>query len=303
MAENDTTEIDQLASEVENIKLAPSVKESLTTTVLSWNINGPGKAEPRKQMLKTVIKKVNPDVMLLQETKKSIVEFLENNVITEKDYISEAADDKEEAMVIYKKDVFEKVDSSPVNLDKVLKKVIPENETISLKDEKVPVRSRIKERSCVVHLRHILTKREIIFVSYHNIRKGGGDAAVIDMATRVCKIIDTLHKSTKCCVIAGVDFNCSGFDKTPVKVLDYTSTPRRKSKAKVDYYILKKSTENWKEEKVNAYDLFPGDKTKLFERHEKKFTLDEYKKALDHDPLVLPLSVQEEEEEEEEEEE
>lgn len=302
MAANDTTEIDQLASEVEHIKLASSVKEkSLTTTVLSWNINGPGQAEPRKQMLETVINRVDPDVMLLQETKKSIVEFLEkNNVIPEKDYISEAADDKEEAMVIYKKVVFEKVNPSPVNLDKVLKKVISENETISLKDKKVPVRSRIKERSCVVHLRHILTEREIIFVSYHNIRKGGGDAAVIDMATKVCKIIDTLHKSTECCVIAGVDFNCSGFDKTPVKVLDYTSTPRRTSKAKVDYYILKKSTENWKEEKVNAYDLFPGDKTTLFERHKKKFKLDQYKKALDHDPLVLPLSVKEEEEEEEE---
>lgn len=299
MAANDTTKINQLANDFENIKLAPSVKESLTTTVLSWNINGPGKAEPRKQMLKTVIKEVDPDVMLLQETKVGIATFVTHNVIP-KGYIYETAYHPEEAMVIYKKDVFEKVHSSPVNLDTVLKDVITENETITLKDEKVPVRDRIKERSCVVHLRHKHTKREIIFVSYHNIRKGGGKDAVTNMATSVCKIIDKLHKSAKCCVIAGVDFNCSGFDETPVKVLDYTSTPRRESKAKVDYYILKKSTENWKEEKVNAYDLFPGDKTKLFERHKEKFTLDEYKKALDHDPLVLPLSVQEEEEEEEE---
>ena len=291
MAANDTTEIDQLASEVEHIKLASSVKEkSLTTTVLSWNINGLGQAEARKQMLWTVINRVHPDVMLLQETKKGIAKFLIQIVILKEDYISETANDMEEAMVIYKKDVFEKVDPSPVNLDTVLKDVITENETITLKDQKVPVRDRIKERSCVVHLRHIHTKREIIFVSYHNIRKGGGKDAVTNMATSVCKIIDKLHKSAKCCVIAGVDFNCSGFDETPVKVLDYTSTPRRTSKAKVDYYILKKSTENWKEEEVKAYDLFPGDNTKLFEGHKKKFKLDEYKEALDHDPLVLPLS-------------
>ena len=290
MAANDTTEIDQLASEVENIKLAPSVKESLTTTVLSWNINGPGKAEPRKRMLKTVIRKVNPDVMLLQETKEGIARFVTHEVITKEDYIDEMAYHTEEAMVFYKKDVFEKVDPSPVNLDTVLKDVIPENETITLKDQKVPVRDRIKERSCVVHLRHIHTKREIIFVSYHNIRKGGGKDAVTNMATSVCKIIDKLHMSAKCCVIAGVDFNCSGFDETLVKVLDYTSTPRRTSKVKVDYYILKKSTENWKEEEVKAYDLFPGDNTKLFKGYTKKFTLDEHKEALDHDPLVLPLS-------------
>ena len=291
MAANDTTEIDQLASEVEHIKLASSVKEeSLTTTVLSWNINGRGQAEARKQMLWTVINRVHPDVMLLQETKKGIAKFLIQIVILKEDYISETANDMEEAMVIYKKDVFEKVDPSPVNLDTVLKDVITENETITLKDQKVPVRDRIKERSCVVHLRHIHTKREIIFVSYHNIRKGGGKDAVTNMATSVCKIIDKLHKSAKCCVITGVDFNCSGFDETPVKVLDYKSTPRRTSKAKVDYYILKKSTENWKEEEVKAYNLFPEKETNLFEGQGKKFTLDQYKEALDHDPLVLPLS-------------
>lgn len=274
MTANVETEIDQLANRVEKIHVAREEEESLTTTVLSWNINGLDQAEARKQMLVTAISEINPDVMLLQETKASIVKFLKHKVIPEKDYIFEAAGNGEEAMVIYKKDAFKKVNPSQVNLDKVLEKVILEDEIIILREKRVPVRDRIKERSCVVHLRHISTEREIIFVSYHNIRKGGGKDAVKNIATKVCKIIAELYNSTKCFIIAGVDFNCSQFVKDCVTVPEYTPTPRRKTEIKkVDFFILPKSKKKWN---VKAIDLSKFHK----ELEGEEFTSDQLNKAL-----------------------
>ena len=284
MTANIETEIDQLPNRDENFHVAREEEESLTTTVLSWNINGLSQAKARKQMLTTAISKINPDVMLLQETKKSIVKFLKHNVILEKDYIFEAAGNGEEAMVIYKRDAFKKADPSPVNLDKVLEKVILEDEIIILREKSVPVRNRIKERSCVVHLRHISTEREIIFVSYHNIRKGGGKDAVKNMATKICKIIAELHKSTKCFIIAGVDFNCSQFVKDCVTVPEYTATSRRIEEVKkVDFFILPKSKKKWNVEAIDLSEFHKDLKSK-------GFTSDQLNKALDHDPLLLSLS-------------
>ena len=59
MKTNFKTEIDQLSKGIENIQLARGVEDkSLTLTVLSWNINGSGRAgvaEARKQILESVI--------------------------------------------------------------------------------------------------------------------------------------------------------------------------------------------------------------------------------------------------------
>ena len=57
---------------------------SLTPTVFSWNINVSGKAKARKKMLETVISRINPDVMLLQETLRSIKEFFKDAGIPKK---------------------------------------------------------------------------------------------------------------------------------------------------------------------------------------------------------------------------
>ena len=294
MAANDTTKIAELA----DINPDCGVKDkSLTTTVLSWNIHGAsrkGMAKARKEMLKRVICDINPDVMLLQETKKSIKGFFKDTEIPKEDYNYKEAKVKKETRVIYKKSKFKKV-THKVNLNGVLEEIFPKQEATCTRSGTVPGRETIKNRICVVRLRHISTKREIIFISYHNIRKGGGKDAVKNMATKFCKIIASLHQSEKCYVIAGVDFNCSNFVKKPVKVPRYKETSRRKTKAKVDFYIVSKSTENWKVGGVKAFDLFPDDETP-------PFTLDHYKEALDHDPLLLSLSVKDDEDQESDEE-
>ena len=172
MKTNFKTEIDQLSKGIENIQLARGVEDkSLTLTMLSWNINGSGRAgmaEARKQILESVISYVDPDVMILHETIKSIDGFFEDTGIHQKDYNYMEAANEQEARVIYRKSAFEKVDPSPMNLDTVLKEIIPKNETRVLRSGAVPDRRTIKDRVCVVHLRHISTKRKIIFISYQD---------------------------------------------------------------------------------------------------------------------------------------
>ena len=285
---------------------------SLPLTVLSWNINGPGKADARRKMIGSVVEHIDPDIMLLQETKKSITRLFDKFP----KYKCEKAENEEEAHVLYNKRTFEKVSPSKVNLNKILKEMFPSN---TLRSGEVPERREVRKRMCVVHLRHKRTEREIIFVSYHNIRKGGGRGAVKKKASEVCQIIAKLHESSKCCIIAGVDFNCNGFDCANVIVPDYDATSRRQGKTKVDFFILNKSDDRSGSDDdddnddvdndsdnsgggddksimthtVEAFDLFPQEEEvpfyeelkRLLSHHDREV----YDKALDHDPLKLSL--------------
>ena len=273
---------------------------SLPTTVLSWNINGLPPADARRRMIEKAISCIDPDVMLLQETKNSIIGPKKdaNRLSSLKKYICVEVGKKEEAQVFYKKEgIFEKVPYK-VNskLDKILEEMFPEKENLKLKSGSVPVQKVIRDRTCVVRLRHKITKREIIFISYHNIQKGGGKGGVEKKASEFCQIIAKLHESTKCCVIAGVDFNCSDFVSTDVAVPDYKATLRRqapKKKNKVDYFIL--SDNPPADYVVEAFDLFPQDEKAPFYEMLQSLLLhnteEQYKKANDHDPLQLTMKI------------
>ena len=295
MASKVESDFKKVTVDLENLRLP--------VTVLSWNINGEKPANARRRMIESAISYIDPDVMLLQETKNSIINpKVDSHRLRSLDkYISVQAGKMEQAQVFYKKNgKFEEVSSSTVNLKlrNILKEIFPENESLQLGRGSVRVRKLIRNRACVVHLRHKLTKREIIFISYHNIAKGGGRGGVETKASQFCKIIAKLHESTKCCVIAGVDFNCSDFDFTDVTVQDYEETLRRKEpkiKKKVDYFIL---SDNAPVDSVvvEAFDLFPqNNQAPFYEtlqsllRH--NTTEDQYKKANDHDPLKLSMQI------------
>ena len=295
MASKDESDFKKVTVDLENLRLP--------VTVLSWNINGEKPANARRRMIESAISYIDPDVMLLQETKNSIINpKVDSHRLRSLDkYISVQAGKMEQAQVFYKKNgKFEKVSSSTVNLKlhKILKELFPENEPLQLGRRSVRVRKLIRNRASFVHLRHKLTKREIIFISYHNIAKGGGKGGVETKASQFCKIIAKLHESTKCCVIAGVDFNCSDFDSTDFAVPDYEATLRRKEpkiKKKVDYFIL---SDNAPVDcvVVEAFDLFPqNNQAPFYEtlqsllRH--NTTEDQYKKANDHDPLKLSMQI------------
>ena len=272
---------------------------SLPVTVLSWNINGyseRGNADARRRMIDSVISHIDPDVMLLQETKNSLTD--PKKVSSLVNYNSVHAGNKEEAQVFYKKnDKFEIVSpSTAVNskLDNILKEMFLKDKSYQLRSGLSPQEDETRKRTCVVHLRHKLTKREIIFISYHNFRKGGGLGAVKKRAKEFCQIIAKLHESTKCCVIAGVDFNCNDFDSRGVTVPEYEATLRRqiKEKAKIDFFILKNPPVDCD---VEAFDLFPENKEapfyKILQSLLQHNTEEEYKKANDHDPLQLTMKI------------
>ena len=295
MASNNEHDLNKVTDDLANLRLP--------VTVLSWNINGEKPANARRGMIESAITYIDPDVMLLQETKNSIINpKVDSHRLRSLDkYISVQAGKMEQAQVFYKKNgKFEEVSPSKVNLKlrNILKEMFPKNETLQLGRRSVRVRKLIRNRACVVRLRHKLTKREIIFISYHNIAKGGGKGGVEKKASQFCQIIAKLHASTKCCVIGGVDFNCSDFDSKGVKVQDYEVTFRRKEpkiKKKVDYFIL---SDNAPVDGVvvEAFDLFPqNNEAPFYEilqsllRH--NTTEDQYKKANDHDPLKLSMQI------------
>ena len=284
MAKKYESDLDEFASGIREIHLP--------VTVLSWNINGQGTADCKQRMTDSVVSYIDPDVMPLQELQKgTITRFssLDN-------YDREQAGKEEQAQVFYKKTTFEKVSTSTQNaiIDNILEEMFPANQTAYQKISAL-AKKQIRERICVVHLRHKRTEREIIFISYHNILKGkGGERGICKArASIVCQIIAKIHESSKCCVIAGVDLNCKNFDRTNVTVPVYKATPGREKISKVDFFILpKKSTEKWT---VEAFDIFPQERRAPFYIELRSLlnhhVEEEYKKALDHDPLTLSLTI------------
>ena len=284
MAKKYESDLDELASGIREIHLP--------VTVLSWNINGKGIADCKQLMTDSVVSYIDPDVMLLQEPQKSTI----NRFSSLGEYDREQAGKEEQAQVLYKRNTFEKISTSTQNsiIDNILEEMFPANQP-AYQTRSATAKQQIKERICVVHLRHKRTEREIIFISYHNILKGkGGELGICKTrASSVCQIIAKIHESSKCCVIAGVDFNCKNFDRTYVKVPDYKATPRREEISKVDFFILpKKSTEKWT---VEAFDIFPQERRAPFYielRSLLNYHVEgEYKKAFDHDPLTLSLKI------------
>lgn len=294
MASRYERDVKEVTSGLASLSLRP-------VTVLSWNIEGPKHANARRRMIDSAISCIDPDVMLLQETTKSIISpTMVNHRLSSLDkYFSVPAGDKEEAQVFYKKNgEFEQVSSSTVNskLDNILEEMFPKDENYQLRGGLSPEEKEIRNRICVVHLRHKRTKREIIFVSYHNIKRGGGEERGIarQWASDVCKIIAKLAKlHVQSSVIAGVDFNCVRFDSTDVSVPDYAVTLRRQEKDKIDYFILNNPPVKCS---VKAYDLFPQEETapfyatlqSLLSSHPET-QKEQYKEAFTHDPLTLSL--------------
>ena len=260
--------------------------------MLCWNVNGQPPANARHRMIESAIRYINPDVMLLQETKNSITD--PRKVSSLVNYKRVDAGDNEEARIFYKDSIFEVSPSTAVNskLDNILEEMFPEDKSYQLRSGLLPQGKEIKNRTCVVHLQHKRTKREMIFMSYHNIRKGGGQGAVLKKAGEFCQIIAKLHESTKCCVIAGVDFNCFDFVFSGVAVPEYKATLRRQKKAKVDFFILKNPPVGCV---VEAFDLFPQvEGAPFYEMLQSLLphnTEEEYKKANDHDPLQLTMKI------------
>ena len=244
-------------------------------------------------MIERVLEESNPDIMLLQEANEIIkgrnlkrtLPYNSLKAILAK-YERVQAKRVEQAQILYKRDIFEKVSPSPVNVDSILKTMFPPERNLKI--------NKIKERICVLHLRHKATRHDFVFVCHHNIRRGGGNGVVKEMASKVCKFIAKMQEYSGLFVIAGVDLNCLRFNPDGAIVLPYDPTPRRKAKAKVDFFIIGKPLSSGTlVQSVKALDIFPSGNKEPFYKHFQELlksnTEEQYKDALDHDPLILYL--------------
>ena len=267
-------------------------RDALNIKVLSWNINGGTGAVPgfkrgelpkvRKEIISEVVRRVNPDVILLQD-------FNGNKRLNYDTYEYTDSGRISASRVMYKSDTFD-----------LLKKVHSEGINAVIRGRgglRRPVageREPYQDRTSSAQLRHKETKEVINFVSFHNKRKGLKSDKIGQRASKFCAIVLKIFENEGSLVVAGVDFNCDEyhFKDYNTRVPHYASTGRRKV---IDFFIL---TGEHREANVSAVDIFPRDDHmhayREFFRELKRnhrFTQRNYSSILDHDPLVCELTL------------
>ena len=188
-----------------------------TTKVLSWNIYGSGRAaKVRKELVPQVIKTVDPDILLLQETKVDLIGSIKN-----RKYKKVQAGDKKESHVLYDSDLYEDVSEE---------KIFPTQEkTISVKEAlKVSIEKMISEAKELRHgqasrIRTAFTNRlscvglkrkgqeshpenVTVFMSFHNFSKKSEQ--IYKAAIYFCKIVSVIQEQTGALVMVGANLNC-----------------------------------------------------------------------------------------------
>ena len=230
---------------------------------------------------------IKPDVLLLQETTDKLIRRIIEQC-QDRSYLSEVAGDKKEARILYDSDIFERLiphgsQSAKSNLLNCLAAEFPQRYIIRKRNGDVHFISSqefFDYRVAAVRLKHKDTGEVIVFMSFHNKRTG---APVLQIATDFCTIVsktaDKEHEHTL--VVAGADLNCKNFERQSAHVLDYDLTPRKRYA--VDYIVSDWPRCITVKSDVRAEDVtaFPGPPCP------KK----QYKKSLDHDPLVSRFKV------------
>ena len=286
----------------------------LHITVLSWNIKGStqaGMARARELLVPHVVKHVNPDILLLQEIPSD--KIINQHVVARarsdrgRSYLSVSAGKRTEARVLFDSRVFELhmpggAATAVVDLDSVIDEVFPPDREVRagpIQGEKRVYRDRIS----AVRLRHKTTGTVIVFMSFHNVRtSAGGVGGVGRMASGFCRMVSTIaRKQEHQVVVAGADLNCGHFQHNGARVEDYRPTERRKTKSKVDFVILDWPRESIVHTEISALDFIPDGSTHPFhqvfqdldrtETEKDRFSVDQYNRSLDHDPLVCRLTV------------
>lgn len=274
----------------------------------------------RHAIVSKVVEMIDPDILLLQETKTNIlVEEIEKLDGPKKRKYKQVApirqegareDSFKEAKVLYDSNKFEaKLRKNELHC---ALETIPEAKTdVSLRERKdgqpreAGVGKVIKERVSWVCLRRKdgpNAGREIIFMSFHNYYTKGSDKS----ARVFCKAVAEMKSRTGVDVVAGADFNCE-FDKDKVGeenedkawkekiyIPKYTMSTRRRSK--IDYIITTLKTPD--EVRVEAREPWDIAASRLEGRvvvdkngDKYSFSPDDYHKTVDHDPLICTLTL------------
>ena len=303
-------------------KLQISVTTPFPIKVLCWNIYGnSSKTKARNCLVPAVVRAESPDVLLLQEkTSETIVKLLqkfknygvvETTPVPPEKYFIEALilydQDKYEHLVLHREELFP---GGPILRDviyRIIEGVVP-NTTWQLKDDKTQeLRNIFYDRMIIVGLKIRDNPKSpiMIFISFHNIYKVD-DRYVRESAKLFCDLVLEIQRQTGCVVVAGADLNhqlstryCTELGAT---LMQYEVTERRSEGLKVDYCIVAPAStaEEASAEALNFVDTEESDTLHSLMSNPIprpnsdepcNYTDDDYKAALDHDPLVCELTI------------
>ena len=264
--ESEEESSDQEASDEET---SCDEKSPLSIKVLSWNIDGindAGFSRIRPVLVTCVVKRTNPDVILLQEiqprnTPAIINKFFKLVNIRYKEAVGKGKKVIEkvtESQVLYNSSKYEQVDETeklfPIDhdVDKQSLSVIldqAKGEVFTATSDKLregafeELEKVFDERISIVGLRikHWKEGPIMIFLSFHNVHNVAYYGA--DIRARAvegfCQLVTELRNLTGCVVLAGADLNQQLIEPYPYPtILDYTPTPRRLHSGQIDYFIL-----------------------------------------------------------------
>ena len=289
----------------------PEQPQPLRIKVLLWNIHGPGKADLRNQLVPHVARAINPDVLLLQETKTDLLVNTIRAEVLGRNYTEVQARDRKESRVLYDSNIYEAIPHTKRSnlsleevLDKSIKEVFP-NDDHDLR-EGCDMRGKqrvVKNRVSIVGLRRrgLPNSDIVVFMSFHNVNnREGGAASFVPGFLRMVHIIGEL---TGCVVVVGTDLNHHLENPGPNVPL-YEPTLRRTPDTIIDYFILDKPPNVQVQSDVTAWDFIEASDDDLNPLHEvmrdllrpptpggEAPTIDQYGRAVDHDPLVYELTI------------
>ena len=243
---------------------------------------------------------VNPDVLLLQETRTEILikEIMQQRRKSRTYKIHEPGNptDKKEARVVYDSKIFE-LTNEQVHLDTLVSNVHRsfKEPPVSLNE----VQSIFKKRVAVVRLRHIATEQVFIFMSFHNENLGVTEDKKKFSARMLCRCMSANMAPNDTLVVAGADFNTvlsSDFECNQAHIPAYTLKRRER---KIDYFVARNHATT-KQGHVSALNVFEGGDAQFnpvweelngYMQAHRHFTQGQFRDSVDHDPLVYELTL------------
>lgn len=218
--------------------------------VMSWNIHGPGRARVRNDLIPVAATRINPDVMLLQNTRTNLLVDIFDTVLVE-NFAEVEAGRRRESRILYNTERFEAIPNENfpgregnenIQLNRILELCIEDvqggNEQQTLR-----MRNLFWDRISIVCLRrrqqrarrHQPRGPPIIFMSFHNVYNTP-NISRIAMRDAFIAMVTAVHELTECTVVAGADLK-QHIDNPEHPVLRYVPTPRRRQQKQVDYIL------------------------------------------------------------------
>ena len=305
---------------ISSTRQPPSVAppQELQLKALLWNINGDtseGMAEARRMLVGEVVKKVNADLLLLQEiSAMKTVSHIGDVSLPQRRYVCHLLlknRSVHEAGIMYDTNMFEyvtQIDISTLTGSNDLSGLMTHRGSRSGDARLTRDQEFYSSRTIAVRLRSKSTRREFIAVSFHNSKS---DAAPNTVG--FLRLVDLIFEQEKAPVIIGGDFNCdyTGVYNGNYHIPKYTSSRRRRSNKTIDFFMVRPPTVECTVEVFEALpledptsataDIHPlgkpllrrlTDDAPMRKKEGRRMVWQEFNKVTNHDPTVGTLAIE-----------